>query len=156
MNYFTRAIKYLFSLIIIYLAVVYGMTLVGFSSIPPQETLATLTHTTRGITMIIAILALSFSYPVFGFMRQEVSGDIVKHREQIIAAFAANGFSLKGEQSGEMTFANDNLIKKITLLFEDTVTVTQVGDKIVVEGIRRAVPYIIYRLEGAISFSESE
>lgn len=55
-----------------------------------------------------------------------------------------------------MSFANDNFFKKLTLLFEDTITLTQVGDKLVVEGIRRSVPFIIYRLEGAISFSNGE
>ncbi len=156
MNYFSRAIKYFLSLCIIYAAVVYAMSFAGVSVLTPQETFGSLVGTSRGIIMIIAILALSFSYPVFGFMRQEVSGDMEIDRDAIIAAFAAYGFSLKSEGEGEMIFHNDNLIKKITFLFEDKITVSQVGNKLVVEGIRRAVPIVIYRLEAMISFPDEE
>ncbi|MFI3292167.1 MAG: hypothetical protein SNG27_01305 [Rikenellaceae bacterium] len=156
MKYFLRAIKYLLSLCILYFAVIYAMYAFGLSALPPEQTLAILVGSSRGWIMIVAVLALSFSYPVFGFMKQEVSGDIVANRDQIIAAFAANGFSLKSSSQGEMIFESDNLIKKITFLFEDRITVAQVGDKLVVEGIRRAVPFVIYRLEGMISFSDKK
>ncbi len=154
MNYFSRAIKYLLSLCIIYVVVIYAMSYLGVAASSPEATFASLVSTSRGIIMIVAILALSFSYPVFGFMRQEVSGDMTTDREAIIAAFAAYGFTLKEHSNGEMTFGSDNLIKKITLLFEDRITVTQVGNKLVVEGIRRVVPIVIYRLEAMISFPE--
>ncbi len=104
--------------------------------------------------MIVAILALSASYPVFGFMKQEVSGDMTDNHEDIIRAMTANGFKLKHEGEGVMTFECDNLFKKLAFMLEDEITVTQVGDKLVVEGIRRAVSYIVYRLEGYISFSK--
>ncbi|MFR9602763.1 MAG: hypothetical protein SNG02_02700 [Rikenellaceae bacterium] len=154
MSYFKRAFKYFALLCITYFAMVYGMSFTGLMVLTPEETFMALVSSSRGIVMIVAILALSFSYPVFGFMRQEVSGDMQKHREQIMAAFAANSFKLVSEQSGEMVFGCDNFIKKITFLYEDKITVSQVGDKLVLEGIRRAVPYIIYRLEGSISFAE--
>ncbi len=154
MKYFSRAIKYLLSLCIIYVVVIYAMSFVGVAASSPEATFSSLVSTSRGIIMIVAILALSFSYPVFGFMRQEVTGDMSADRDAIIKAFAAYGFSLKSEGEGEMTFGSDNFIKKITLLFEDKINVTQVGDKLVVEGIRRVVPIVIYRLEAMISFSE--
>ncbi len=154
MKYFLRAFKYLISLCLLYFVVIYVMWIMNISILTPQQTLETMISSQRGLIMIIAILALSISYPVFGFMRQEVSGDISKHREQIISALAANGFRLTKEEGGVMTFASDNMMKKISYLFEDEVTITQVGDKLVVEGIRRAVSYIIYRLESAISFAE--
>ncbi|MFI3302316.1 MAG: hypothetical protein SNH35_00955 [Rikenellaceae bacterium] len=154
MSYFSRAIKYLLSLCIIYVVVIYAMSFAGVAASTPEATFASLISTSRGIIMIIAILALSFSYPVFGFMRQEVTGDMESDREAIISSFAAYGFSLRSEGDGEMVFGSDNLIRKITLLFEDKITVTQVGNKLVVEGIRRVVPSVIYRLEAKISFSE--
>ncbi len=154
MNYFLRAIKYLLSLCILYVGVVYLASFAGMFVLTPQETFESLIHTQRGIIMIIAILALSFSYPVFGFMKQEVSGDIKTNRDAIIRALSDNGFSLASEGEGEMTFECNNFMKKVAFLFEDKITITQVGDKLVVEGIRRAVAYIIYRLEGYISFSD--
>ncbi len=156
MKYFLRAFKYLLSLCILYFAVIYAMYAFGLSALPPEQTLAILVDSSRGWIMIIAVLALSFSYPVFGFMKQEVSGDMIKNRDQIISSFAVNGFVLKNSSNGEMVFGSDNLIKKITFLFEDKITVAQVGDKLVVEGIRRAMPYIIYRLERDISFPDGE
>ncbi len=156
MNYLTRALKYLLSLVILYVGVVYLLTIINVSVLTPKETFDALLTSQRGIVMIIAILALSFAYPVFGFMKQEVSGDITKDREQIIKALMANGFRLKREGNGEMVFECDNLFKKIAFMFEDKIVITQVGDKLVVEGIRRAVAYIIYRLEGYISFSREE
>ncbi len=156
MKYFLRAFKYLLSLCVLYFAVIYAMYAFGLSALAPEQTLVILVGSSRGLIMIIAVLALSFSYPVFGFMKQEVSGDIVKNRDEIIASFSSNGFVLKSNKDGEMVFGSDNLIKKITFLFEDKITVAQVGDKLVIEGIRRAMPYIIYRLEREISFPEAE
>ncbi len=154
MKYFVRAFKYLISLCIVYLGVIYLMAFTGMSHIAPSETLTLLIHSQRGIIMVIAILALSFSYPVFGFMRKEISGNLVSHRTQIIDSFNFNGFTLKSEGDGVMIFKVDNFFKRVTFLFEDEVSVSQVGDKLVVEGIRRGVAYIIYRLESAIDRAE--
>ncbi len=87
-------------------------------------------------------------------MKQEVAGDLKENRDQILSTFEANNYKLVKDEDGEMIFSNNNLLKRITFLFEDKISVSQVGDKLVVEGIRRAVPFIIYRLEGAISFSD--
>ncbi|MFI3278855.1 MAG: hypothetical protein SNH28_08825 [Rikenellaceae bacterium] len=154
MKYFVRAFKYLISLCVVYLGIVYLMAFTGMSHIPPTETLSMLIHSQRGLIMVIAILALSFSYPVFGFMRKEISGNIKLHREQIIGSFSFQGYSLKCEEDGVMIFRVDNFFKRVTFLFEDEVSVSQVGDKLVVEGIRRGVAYVIYRLEGAIDRAE--
>ncbi len=154
MSYFSRAIKYLLSLCILYVVVIYAMSFAGVAASTPEATFASLFHTTRGVIMIIAILALSFSYPVFGFMRKEVAGDIVANRDVIIKAFTAYNFSLRSSDNGELVFGSDNLLRKFTLLFEDKITVTQVGNKLVVEGIRKVVPIVIYRLEAMISYSE--
>ncbi len=154
MKYFSRAFKYLISLCVVYLAVIYLMSLTGMSIMTPSQTLQALYSSQRGIIMVIAILALSISYPVFGFMRKEISGDLVKNREAIINSLAVNGFKLKSESRGEMLFESSNFLKKFTFLFEDEIVISQVGDKLVVEGIRRGVALIIYRLESAIESSE--
>lgn len=107
-----------------------------------------------GALKLIFLVILSALYPLFGFVERKVEGDIVENRDQIIVAMEMSGFSLKGEQDGVLTFKANTILRRLTFLCEDNIEVSQKGNQISVEGVRRGVVYVVYCLDGFIKNSK--
>ena len=60
---------------------------------------------------------------------------------------ATSGLVLKGAEGNTLHFRASGL-QRLTLLFEDDVTVEQQGEQIVISGHRRTVVRAVIRLEG--------
>ena len=121
------------------------MLLTNTSVLTPSETFSALVRSTRGQVLIVAVVLLSALYPKFGFIRRQEIGSLRKNREQILNAFVSEGFKPVRESEHEMVFRADSLFKRLTLLFEDEIRVTQTGEWITIEGIRRGVARVYYR-----------
>ena len=63
----------------------------------------------------------------------------------------SEGFSLRSEVDGVMTFRADNWGKKLSLLWEDEIKVEQYEQWIRIEGIRRGVARVQYRLDSFLN-----
>ena len=74
-----------------------------------------------------------------------------EHREQILNAMRSAGFSLLREEEGKMIFRADTFALKALLLFEDEIEVTQYGQWIRLDGIRRGVARAAYRLDAYLT-----
>ena len=153
-TYLIRAVKYLLSMCVLCIALMALMLVTGNSALTLDETLYAMFHTDRYLLLFGAIVILSAVYPRFGFIARNVEGDVVKNREQIINAFRSSGFELVSEQSGQMVFRAGSFFKKLMLLFEDEITVTQEGLSIRVDGIRRGVARVVYRLDSYIQMAK--
>ena len=92
-------------------------------------------------------MAMSATYPFFGFVKRSVVATIAADREQIEAAMATVGLALASATADRLTFRATGL-QRITLLFEDEVVVEQQGDEVVISGHRRSVVRAVIRLEG--------
>ena len=68
-------------------------------------------------------------------------------REQIVNAFRSAGFSLRREEEGTLFFRADGFVQKLLLLWEDEIRVSQYGQWIELDGIRRGVARVQYRLD---------
>ncbi len=154
MKYLIRSVKYLVALTVLYLAVLLLMTLMRTSLLSPAETLAMLVHSTRGQVLIAVVVVLAALYPRFGFVRRRVAGSLAADREQIVRAFETEGFALSSERPGELVFRGGSLLKRLGLLFEDEIRVTQQGDDMQLDGIRRGVARIAYRLGSYLSHAK--
>lgn len=150
MRYFVRALKYFAWLCVLYVAIVWLMRWSGSLDGDPWTTMLTVLQTQRGMLMIAAFVLLAAAYPLFGFMRKRTAGNTHRNREQIVNAFRAQGFRLTEERDGEMTFRGEGFFKRLSLLFEDTIVVRNTGTGLEIDGIRRAVARIAYRLDGYI------
>ncbi len=150
MKYFVRALKYFAWLCVLYVVIVWLMYWSGSLNGSPWTMMLTVLQTQRGMLMIAAFVLLAAAYPLFGFMRKHIAGDTARNREQIVNAFRAQGFRLIDERDGEMTFRGDGFFKRMSLLFEDTIVVRNTAAGLEIDGIRRAVARIAYRLEGYI------
>ena len=102
------------------------------------------------------IVLLAAFYPKFGFVQRKVEGDVGENREQIVNAFKSAGFSLRTDEDGVMTFRADGLLRKLTLLGEDEIKVSQYGQWILLDGIRRGVARAGYKLDSYIQMTKHD
>ncbi|MEZ3442924.1 hypothetical protein [uncultured Alistipes sp.] len=156
MKYLIRSVKYLLLLIVLYTAIMAVMYFTGTMAQPLAdgfvETLRLqLLGTPRGWTMLAAVVALAAAYPRFGFGVRRVEGDLELHRTQVLNAMRACGFELVRDTGEELLFRGADPLKRLTLLFEDELRVSQYGQWIEIEGIRRATVRAAWRLEGYLA-----
>lgn len=154
MKYLIRSVKYFFALCVLFIALTWLMT--ATSALTLEGVLYEMFHTDRYLRVMIVIVALAAAYPRFGFVVRKVEGDVELNREQIVNAFRAAGFSLRAEEDGVMTFRADNFMQKLMLLGEDEIKVSQYGQWITLDGIRRGVARVQYRLESYLQMTRND
>jgi hypothetical protein len=147
MRYLIRAVKYFFAFCVLYVGVVWlsiltqkGMDISVWDSI--SATMAT----ERGRMLALAVVALSAAYPFFGFVKRSVKWNMATDADRLVEIFAAAGFALKEQGEGKMIFKANNILDRLVMLFEDEIVVEQQGEQITLDGIRRGVAKVIYRL----------
>ena len=147
MRYLIRAVKYFFAFCVLYVGVVWlsiltqkGMDISVWDSI--SATMAT----ERGRMLALAVVALSAAYPFFGFVKRSVRWNMATDADRLVEIFAAAGFALKEQGDGKMVFKANNILDRLVMLFEDEIVVEQQGEQITLDGIRRGVAKVIYRL----------
>ena len=155
-KYIVRSLKYFFALCVLCIALMGLMLMTGTSALSLDDTLYVMLHTDRYLMLFAAIVALAAVYPRFGFVVRKVEGDVEENREQIVNAFKSAGFSLRGEEDGVMTFRADGPLRKLMLLREDEIKVSQYGQWIQIDGIRRGVARVEYRLDSYIQMSKHD
>jgi hypothetical protein len=156
MKYFIRSLKYFVALCVLCAAIMALNRLSGFATLTLEETFYVMFHTMRGMMLPAVIVLLAAFYPKFGFVQRKVEGDVGENREQIVNAFKSAGFSLRTDEDGVMTFRADGLLRKLTLLGEDEIKVSQYGQWILLDGIRRGVARAGYKLDSYIQMAKHD
>ena len=148
--YFLRSLKYFVAMCLLCAALMALMLLTGTSALSPAETLHAMLHTPRFLTLLGALVVLAALYPRFGFVRRKGEGDVELDRTQIVNAFKSAGFSLREETDGVLRFRADGFLHRLLLLCEDEIEVSQHEQWILLDGIRRGVARVEYRLDSYI------
>lgn len=156
MKYFVRSLKYFFALCVLCIVLMGLMLMTGTSRLTLDTVFYEMFHTNTYLKLLIAIVALASAYPRFGFVVRKVEGDVEQNREQILNAFRSAGFSLRSDKDGVMTFRADSFGQKLLLLGEDEIKVSQYGQWIVLDGIRRGVARVQYRLDSYIHMTRND
>ena len=145
-KYLIRSAKYFVALCVLLVAIMALNRAMG-STLTIRETFYVMFHTTRGLLLPVVVVVLALCYPRFGFIVRRVEGDTELDREQIVNAFRSAGFSLRREEDGTLFFRADGFVQKLLLLWEDEIRVSQYGQWIELDGIRRGVARVQYRLD---------
>lgn len=145
-KYLIRSAKYFVALCVLLVAIMALNRAMG-STLTIRETSYVMFHTTRGLLLPVVVVVLALCYPRFGFIVRRVEGDTELDREQIVNAFRSAGFSLRREEEGTLFFRADGFVQKLLLLWEDEIRVSQYGQWIELDGIRRGVARVQYRLD---------
>lgn len=146
-QYLIRSVKYLIWLLLLFVLVFLLMILTGGSQVGPAESLQLLFGSSRGAIMICAIVFLALLYPRYGFVRREVRGDLAVNREALLEAFSRSGFRLESESEAGLVFRADTGLKKALMLWEDTILVTPTETGFALEGLRKEVVKVEFRLK---------
>lgn len=146
-RYLLRSLKYFLTLCVLFVALIWLKITYEHLPLTMGQMLQLYFSTWNGWAMAVIIVAMAATYPYFGFVTRRVVADITTDRQQIEAALATAGLVLVEAKEGLLCFRAAGL-QRITLLFEDEVTVEQQGDEVVVSGHRRTVVRAVFRLEG--------
>lgn len=149
-RYLLRSLKYFLTLCVLLVALIWIK--IKYESLPVTflGMLEIYFSQWNGWAMAATIVLLSATYPLFGFVRRVVSADITADRQQIEAAMATVGLELCSATDRALTFRATGL-QRLTLLFEDEVTVTLCSEGVVISGHRRTVVRAVIRLEGYLT-----
>ncbi len=150
MRYLIRSIKYFVALCVLMVGIMALNLSTGIASLSLDETFYVMFHTPRGMLLPVAVVLLSLFYPKFGFIRRRVEGNMTTYREQLINAMSNVGYSQRSEENGVLRFRADNFVRRLMMLFDDEISVYQAGDEIVLDGNRRGVARVEYRLDSYI------
>lgn len=150
MKYLIRSLKYFVALCVLCVIMMGLMLLTGTSQLTAEETIYLMFHSDRFVLLGVAMVVLAAAYPRFGFITRRVEGDVEQHRTQINNALHTAGFRLVKEEDGVLYFRGDGVLKRLSLLFEDEISVRQYGQWIEIEGIRRGVAKAWYLLDSYI------
>lgn len=136
-KYFIRSVKYLIALCVLYVVLMAFMHHYNNPfDLSIEQRLQLMFSTWRGCGMIIATFVLAATYPFFGYVKRSFEGDIVADREQLNRAAEFVGLELAQENNEELVYRAKGL-RRVAMLFEDSVRVRQNDGQIEVEGLRR-------------------
>ena len=149
-KYLLRSLKYFLTLCVLLVALIWIK--IKYESLPVtfMQMVEIYFSQWNGWAMAATMILLSATYPLFGFVRRVVSADITADRQQIEAAMATVGLELCSATDSALTFRATGL-QRLTLLFEDEVTVTLCSEGVVISGHRRTVVRAVIRLEGYLT-----
>lgn len=145
-QYITRAIKHFVKMMLLIVGIYALMYYTNTLAITQEELLGT-----RGIVLLVALVALSAAYPSYGFITRTSKASLTLNREAILRAFSQSGYTLTGESKDELIFRASAPLKRIRYMGDDAVTVRQMDDNhIAISGIRKEVVQVEFRISGCM------
>lgn len=156
MKYAVRSLKYLILICVLYVALLWASSIYTYNGMVDVSTLLRAQFgTQRGLLLVVAFVALALFYPRFGYVRRIVAGvDIEADRIRIDNAMRLYGFKFAEVREGRLVYRAEGIVRRLTLLFEDEILVSQVEGGVEVEGLRRSTVRIIYQLNAYIEHKE--
>jgi hypothetical protein len=157
-RYIVRSLKYLLFISVLYIALVWLMSVTSYSEkVDMWLLLESQLRSEQGTLLIVAFIALAIFYPRFGFMRRKVEGvDITRDRIRIDNAMRVYGFMFVGMEGEALVYRANGVIKRLSFMYEDRVEVRVVDGGVEIDGIRRAVARIAFQLSAYIDNSRFE
>lgn len=152
-KYLIRSVKYLIALCVLYVVLMWLMNYSEQSLITFAERWKIMFSTWRGWSMIAGTVLLAATYPLFGYVKREVKGNIVTDRNEIDMAAEAAGLHLIAENESELVYRSNGL-RRLIRLGEDEVRIRQKGSQIEVEGLRSSAVRLAFDAERYIKSKE--
>lgn len=149
--YLLRVVKYMLRLVVLLSIVFALMIATGTATGNAEELLNQLFMSDRGTMLMIALFAVSLTYPFFGYTRKLINVDMASHREKIVEIMDRTGYSLYKETDGLMIFRVSSLFRRLTMLGDDSIAIESIDKSIQISGIRKDVVVAGYRLGAIVS-----
>ena len=139
MKYALRAVKYFIYIAIIFCIVV--LILFHTSSHTADMTVFDLFKEGAWWKILVFLLAISAIYPIFGFARKEMYGDLdfVGKKDVIIKAMEQYNYVLCNQTPTSFTFRHKNMAIRILRMMEDEVVIDFSTKPATISGLRKEV-----------------
>lgn len=142
-RYIIRAAKYFIYLLLIF-AVLFGLLLAtGYSS---WQTFGAVARSGRVWLLAAAFVGLPLVYPLFGYVKRQMTIDFDGRRELIGRVLAMNGYRVVSETPDSLVCRAATGLKRAALQFEDRIVIRRTGRGVRVEGPRKEVVKLEYRI----------
>lgn len=145
--YWRRAVKYMVRLLVLVFALIAVMVATGMARTGADGNLADVFMTPKALLLFAIIVLWSLVYPKLGFIRQPLKMDFNAGKEQIHKVFSDNGFVLVEQKDNEMIFRMSSPLRRTLALWEDRIVVSATDGGIEMEGMRKEVARIEFRLQ---------
>lgn len=147
--YALRAVKHFVRMTVLIGALFGVMYATGTLGVAPEELIGM-----RGLILLVALVAISAAYPFYGFMTASARASLVDNRAQIVEALQRGGYTLVAEREGEMFFRATSGLRRLVLLGDDAITITQAErGYVTICGVRKEVENARFRIEGLVNRS---
>lgn len=145
--YWRRAVKYLVRLLVLVFLLIVLMVVTGMARTGADGNLADVFLTPKALLLLGIIVLWSLTYPKLGFIRKPLKIDFMTNKEQISKIFAENGFVLVEQNDNVLVFRMPSKLRRVLALGEDRIVVSAADEGIEMEGLRKEVARIEFRLQ---------
>lgn len=152
MRYFLRALKHFVKMALLVALIYLAMNATDTLGINQQELLGT-----KGLILLVALVALSAAYPSYGFVERTMEGSIQKDRELLVESMIRGGYSLQREEDGQMHFRASSPIRRLLAMGDDKVTIGQLShNTLSISGQRKGVVEAEFRISSRLRIGREE
>lgn len=152
MRYFLRALKHFVKMALLVALIYLAMNATDTLGINQQELLGT-----KGLILLVALVALSAAYPSYGFVERTMEGSIQKDREILVESMIRGGYSLQREEDGQMHFRASSPIRRLLAMGDDKVTIGQpTANTLSISGQRKGVVEAEFRISSRLRIGREE
>lgn len=145
--YCRRAVKYMVRLLVLVFVLIAVMVATGMARTGADGNLADVFLTPKALLLLAIIVLWSLVYPKLGFIRQPLKMDFNAGKEQIQKVFSDNGFVLLEQKDNMMVFRMSSSLGRLLALGEDRIVVSATEEGIEMEGLKKEVARIEFRLQ---------
>lgn len=141
-RYGIRAAKYALQLTILFFVFYSVLRMTGYDNAP----LEVLWTTYRGVMMLGAIVLFAMLQPFFGYTKKSLLFDANIRKDDLERVMGMCGYVKVSDTSEVMEFRASTTSKKVALMYEDMITVTTLNGSSVMQGPRKEVVKIYFRI----------
>ena len=145
--YWRRAVKYMVRLLVLVFLLIVLMVVTGMARTGADGNLADVFLTPKALLLLAIIVLWSLAYPKLGFIRKPLKIDFTINKEQISKIFAENGFVLVEQNDNVLVFRMSSKLRRVLAFGEDRIVVSVADEGIEMEGLRKEVARIEFRLQ---------
>lgn len=149
-RHIVRSLKYMVKLIVLIAIIFAAMMLTKTTYLDTGTMLAELFLSTRGALLLAALLVVAGTYPLFGFVKRDIPGDLEGNADTVVNTMAISGYTLTANDGGVMVFRAASPLKRFLKLWDDEIRISGDGRHITIEGDRKEAVKAEYRLRSFI------
>ncbi len=148
-RYVGRALRHLLKLVVMVAVLIGVMAVTKTLATSPSEMLSS----GKGVILVAFMVAISLAFPFYGFSNVRVQVKMKEQEGLILQALEMCGYQLVHKsEDGVQTYRTKSIVKHITSVGDDVLTIRVVGDDAIeIAGMRKSVEALRWRIVGLLN-----